>query len=126
MPMIPFFPSLKPHTANHIWFDIDEPCNEDAEVLALERENTNEVNAISSLGQDLNPIGKALTMVGGPETDDEDANDDTDDSDSHDDEDDEIDRLMDSVNNRTPMEDDAGNNSNNDDDVSTLILQHSI
>lgn len=44
MSMIPFFPSLKPPIANCLWFEVDAPCNEEAEVLALEREQHAWVN----------------------------------------------------------------------------------
>ncbi|CAD7082512.1 unnamed protein product [Hermetia illucens] len=91
MNMVPFFPSLQPAVAILCWQEVDVPCNEEAEVLALEREQHAWLESITNTASDLNPLGKALTMTG-QETDDEDANDDSDDSDEEDEE--EIDRLI--------------------------------
>ncbi|XP_055845632.1 anaphase-promoting complex subunit 15B [Episyrphus balteatus] len=92
--MFPFFPSLRPPIANHIWFELDAPVNEEAEILQYERDQHKWINSISNAAADIHPLGKVQSLPG-PETDDEDANDESDDSDSHDDDDDDTnDRVI--------------------------------
>lgn len=90
MSMRPFFPSLRPSVVNGLWFDLDVPYDEEAELRELEKEHHDAAWEISQICSDLPPIGKAPPLIG-PETDDEDNNDDSDDTDSHDNDEDEDD-----------------------------------
>lgn len=90
MSMRAFFPSLRPSVVNGLWFDLDVPYDEEAELRELEKEHHDGAWEISQICSDLPPIGKAPALIG-PETDDEDNNDDSDDTDSHDNDEDEED-----------------------------------
>lgn len=92
--MLPFFPSLKPSVVNSIWFDVDVPCDEEAELREMEKEHQEAVWEVAQMARNLQPFGQPQTVVG-PETDDEDNNDDSEDSDSHDNDEDEEDEGMD-------------------------------
>ncbi|EDW77028.1 uncharacterized protein Dwil_GK22149 [Drosophila willistoni] len=91
MPMIPFFPTLKPTVANRFWFDMPSSVGEEKR---YEDERNNWRESLKTAATDLQPLGKVLTIPG-IETDDEDANDDSEDTDSHDEEDEETnDRVI--------------------------------
>lgn len=93
-----FFPSLRPSVVSGLWFDLDVPYDEEAELRELEKEHHDAAWEISQICGDLPPIGKALALIG-PETDDEDNNDDSDDTDSHDNDEDEDDMEAGGMNN---------------------------
>lgn len=90
MSMRSFFPSLRPSVVSGLWFDLDVPYDEEAELRELEKQHHDAAWEVSQICSDLPPIGKAPPLIG-PETDDEDNNDDSDESDSHDNDEDEDD-----------------------------------
>ncbi|XP_026465506.1 anaphase-promoting complex subunit 15 isoform X1 [Ctenocephalides felis] len=84
-------PSLRGIVINPVWFNVDSPCDDEADVAGLEQEHQSWLNSIAQFNIDTVPIGKLTIehLSEEPDTDDEDGNDDTDDTDSHDEEDDE-------------------------------------
>ncbi|XP_055709342.1 anaphase-promoting complex subunit 15 [Phlebotomus papatasi] len=85
--MIPFFPKLTPPVTHSIWFDVDMPQDEEAEITALEELQNDQNYQINQAASDLSPLGKAPhDHTECPDSDD-DANEDSDDEDSHDEED---------------------------------------
>ncbi|KXJ78073.1 anaphase-promoting complex subunit 15 [Aedes albopictus] len=92
--MLPFFPSLRPAVANSLWFAVDECCDEDAEVNAMENENSEWINRIQQVGSDLVPIGKHVNEHNdNMDSEDEDANDESDDSDNSDEDDEDMEEV---------------------------------
>merc|ERR1712098_743830 len=76
----PMFPSLTPRATDPLWFTVDKPVDEEAELVRMEAEHTQALEKIAKQGSDLTPIGKT----------DNDEEDEDDDSESdHDDEDEE-------------------------------------
>ncbi|XP_059612781.1 anaphase-promoting complex subunit 15 [Phlebotomus argentipes] len=92
--MIPFFPRLTPPITHSIWFDVDAPRDEDAEITALEEIQNDQNYALTQVASDISPLGKAPhDHTECPDSDD-DANEDSDDEESHDEEEeDEIDAI---------------------------------
>ncbi|XP_026465507.1 anaphase-promoting complex subunit 15 isoform X2 [Ctenocephalides felis] len=79
-------PSLRGIVINPVWFNVDSPCDDEADVAGLEQEHQSWLNSIAQFNIDTVPIGKLTIehLSEEPDTDDED-----DDTDSHDEEDDE-------------------------------------
>lgn len=97
--------------ANSLWFAVDECCDEDAEVNAMETENQEWINRIQQIGADLVPIGKHVNEhTDNMDSEDEDANDESDDSDNSDEEDEDMDDINAArANDRIVMETAYGN-----------------
>ncbi|XP_053683688.1 anaphase-promoting complex subunit 15 [Sabethes cyaneus] len=92
--MLPFFPSLRPAVANNLWFAVDECCDEDAEVNAMESEHQEWLNRMSQIGADLAPIGKDTNEhADNMDSEDDDANDESDDSDNSDEDDEDMEDI---------------------------------
>ena len=83
----PMFPSMLPRPADPLWFSVDKPVDEEAELAKEEQEHTQTMQKIAQQGGDVTPIGKTSAEQF-EENDDEDDEDDDSESD-HDDEDEE-------------------------------------
>uniref|UniRef100_A0A1L8DSY9 Putative ubiquitin-protein ligase/hyperplastic discs protein n=1 Tax=Nyssomyia neivai TaxID=330878 RepID=A0A1L8DSY9_9DIPT len=85
--MIPFFPKLTPPITHSIWFDVDVPRDEEAEITALEELQNEQNYLLTQAANDLPPLGKAPHDHAECPDSDDDANEDSEDEDSHDEED---------------------------------------
>ncbi|KAK4883639.1 hypothetical protein RN001_006958 [Aquatica leii] len=87
----PLFPTLKPKLVDSLWFNVNQPCDDEVEVEQLEQDHQIWLNSIAQRNSDLIPIGKTATetLDEDEEDDEEDDNDDDDESETHDEEDDE-------------------------------------
>merc|ERR1711997_592452 len=78
----PLFPSLMPRLVDPLWFKVDAPQDENAELTKLEKEHSDWLKSIGERDTALLPIGKTS-----PETDEDSEDDDDDDNDSDDNDD---------------------------------------
>ncbi|KAF5284089.1 hypothetical protein FQA39_LY17138 [Lamprigera yunnana] len=85
----PLFPTLKPKLVDPLWFNVNQPCDDELEVDLLEQDHQNWLNSVAQRNGDLLPIGKTATetLDEEEEDDEEDDNDDDDESETHDEED---------------------------------------
>merc|ERR1712223_765615 len=79
----PLFPSLMPRLVDPLWFKVDAPQDENAELTKLEKEHSDWLKSIGERDTALLPIGKTS-----PETDEDSEDDDDNDESSHDEDDD--------------------------------------
>merc|ERR1712098_647500 len=54
----PMFPSLTPRPADPLWFSVDRPVDDEADLAKEEAEHAKALQKISGQGSDLTPIGK--------------------------------------------------------------------
>lgn len=85
---LPLFPTFRPKLIDSLWFNVDQPCDDEVEVEQLEQEHLDWLNSIAQRNSELVPIGKTATetLDEEEEDDDEDDNDDDDESETHDEE----------------------------------------
>ena len=76
----PMFPSMLPRPADPLWFSVDKPVDEEAELAKEEQEHTQTMQKIAQQGGDVTPIGKTSAEQF-EENDDEDDEDDDSESD---------------------------------------------
>ncbi|NP_001155647.1 uncharacterized protein LOC100164994 [Acyrthosiphon pisum] len=92
---IPIFPTMIPNIVNPLWFSVDEPKNEDTELIRIESIHQNWLLTLTNKINDKDfpvPIGKTATEVQ-DEDDEEDEEEEvnaSDDSETHDEEDDDV------------------------------------
>merc|ERR1712002_276168 len=82
----PMFPSLTPRPADPLWFSVDRPVDDEADLAKEEAEHAKALQKISGQGSDLTPIGKTNDQL--EENEDEEDEDEDSESD-HEDEDEE-------------------------------------
>ncbi|XP_050533561.1 anaphase-promoting complex subunit 15B [Daktulosphaira vitifoliae] len=94
-PNFPIFPTMTPNIVDPLWFSVDKPKNEDAELIQIESAHQNwlltVVNKINDKDVPL-PIGKTATEIQ-EEEDEEDEEEEvnaSDDSETHDEEEDDV------------------------------------
>uniref|UniRef100_A0A1B0CTC6 Uncharacterized protein n=1 Tax=Lutzomyia longipalpis TaxID=7200 RepID=A0A1B0CTC6_LUTLO len=95
--MIPFFPKLTPPITHNIWFDVDVPRDEEAEISNLEEIQNEQNYLLTQAASDLPPLGKAPHDHAECPDSDDDANEDSEDEDSHDEEDEDDIDVIDST-----------------------------
>ncbi|XP_059473891.1 anaphase-promoting complex subunit 15-like [Neocloeon triangulifer] len=81
MELFPIELSLQPRLLDPLWFSVDRPCDEEAEIALMEQELQNSLDAIASKDNDSPVFGKN-TSDPLEEMEDEDEEEDNDDEDS--------------------------------------------
>merc|ERR1711863_91182 len=84
----PLFPSLMPRLVDPLWFKVDAPQDENAELTKLEKEHSDWLKSIGERDTALLPIGKTSPETDEDSEDDDDNDDDDNDESSHDEDDD--------------------------------------
>ncbi|KAL1132024.1 hypothetical protein AAG570_011634 [Ranatra chinensis] len=89
---IPLFPVFTPRIVDPLWFSVDQPCNDEAELVHLEMEHKTWLNKITQKDLEITPIGKTATEreEEEEEEDDEDETNDDEESETQEEEDDDI------------------------------------
>ncbi|KAF4520684.1 hypothetical protein B566_EDAN006360 [Ephemera danica] len=85
---------MQPKLVDPLWFNVDRPCDEEAEILQMEQELKAQLESITHKDADLIPLGKnASEHADDMEEEEEEEDNDDEDSDSRgeDDEEDEMD-----------------------------------
>merc|ERR1712241_473494 len=83
----PMFPSLTPRPADPLWFSVDRPVDDEADLAKEEAEHAKALQKISGQGSDLTPIGKTSNDQLEENEDEEDEDEDS--ESDHEDEDEE-------------------------------------
>merc|ERR1712228_1096867 len=83
----PMFPSLTPRPADPLWFAVDRPVDDEAELAKEEAEHAKALQKIATQGSDLTPIGKTSNEQMEENEDEEDEDEDS--ESDHEDEDEE-------------------------------------
>merc|ERR1711875_141120 len=82
----PLFPSLTPRPADPLWFSVDRPVDDEADLAKEEAEHAKALQKISGQGSDLTPIGKTSNdqLEENEDEEDEDSESDHEDEDEED------------------------------------------
>ncbi|KAJ2946551.1 hypothetical protein O0L34_g12606 [Tuta absoluta] len=117
------FPVLMPRLVDSKWFNADSPCDEEAELTALEQANQQWLSSIGQQYMKRAPLGKTdpEPMEDEADTDEEDGNDESDESEeSHDeDEDEELRTSYSPARNNNELEPDSLDDLNDTPDLNT-------
>ncbi|XP_049887009.1 anaphase-promoting complex subunit 15B-like [Pectinophora gossypiella] len=117
------FPVLTPRLVDSKWFNADSPCDEEAELTALEQANQHWLSSIGQQYMKRAPLGKTdpEPMEEEADTDEEEGNDESDESEeSHDeDEEEELRTSYSPARNNNELEPDSLDDLNDTPDLNT-------
>ncbi|XP_012269491.1 anaphase-promoting complex subunit 15-like [Athalia rosae] len=99
MSFMPLWPNLQPRAIDPLWFDADKPCDDESEVMALERDHQAWMDSIQAERYDQIPIGKLASDFRGSEAEEEEEEEEEgegeeeEESDTHEEEEEELDEI---------------------------------
>ncbi|CAB3384593.1 Hypothetical predicted protein [Cloeon dipterum] len=82
MDLFPIKLSLKPRLVDPLWFSVDKPCDEEAEIFAMEQELSATLESIANKDSDAPVFGKSNSEMEEIEEDEEEEEEEDNDSDS--------------------------------------------